>query len=166
MDLKPDEETGELTPKPTFNSETGEEEFTYFYPSETPRNKPICFKVPTAEYATANKSKIGNLKPNPETSTTTAAAILYLLPTVVFFYPILAIFTVSIEIILHVWAHRKNRKLKDENRYYQSPLHIICQEFCAACKEEKSKLKIHKLQEKRLDKIKKYGLEYVKRIVT
>ncbi|RZC35232.1 hypothetical protein BDFB_005516, partial [Asbolus verrucosus] len=158
--LRKDEETGEITTR--FNCETGEEESVIT--SAPIRGKPKVFKIPSSYYM--NSAKRNEEKVRCEYPPTAATAVLYLLPTTILFYPILGIITVTIEVIIHIWAHRKNKLLKNKNLYYQSPLHIICKEFCGACKEENSKMKITMLHERRADKIKKYGLEYVRRIVT
>ncbi|EEZ99759.1 hypothetical protein TcasGA2_TC002531 [Tribolium castaneum] len=157
MNTKKDEETGEALTKR--NIETGEEEYIL---TTAPRRK-TTFKIPPTYTKKSNDYK-HNI--NLDLSPTFSTALLFLLPTTIFFYPILGIVTVMIEAIIHVWAHRKNKSLKNPHLYYQSPLHIICKEFCGACREEEAKVKISKIQEKRADKIKKYGLEYVRRIVT
>ncbi|XP_044263426.1 uncharacterized protein LOC123010507 [Tribolium madens] len=156
-DFKKDEETGEALLNR--NIETGEDEYIS---SVAPLRKKT-FKIPPTY---TKKAKNGKKTINLDLSPTFSTALLFLLPTTIFFYPILGILAVMVEAVIHVWAHRKNKSLKNQHLYYQSPLHIICKEFCGSCREEESKMKISKIQEKRADKIKKYGLEYVRRIVT
>ncbi|KAJ3662696.1 hypothetical protein Zmor_007031 [Zophobas morio] len=158
MNFKKDAETGEEITR--LNLETGEVEF--IITSKKLPAKPKVFRIPTS---------CMNLKKREEkikfdSSPTFTAALVFLLPTTIFFSPILGLLVVLIEVIIHVWAHRKNKLIRHKNLYYQSPLHIICKEYCGACKEEESKIKITKFQEKRADKFKKYGFEYFKRIVT
>lgn len=147
------------------NQETGEEE----YNQKSQRHN---FKIPPSYLNNPQNSK-KNTRIIPNTSiehkrpALTAAAILYLLPVTIlcYFYPATGMVGLFFEARLHIWTHKKNKQLKNTDRYYQSPMHIIHKEFCASCVEEQNKLRITKLQEKRHDRIRKYGLEYVKRVV-
>ncbi|KAG5869668.1 hypothetical protein JTB14_035595 [Gonioctena quinquepunctata] len=151
-----DLETGEILTYPQFNDETGEYEGL---PHEHEN-----FKIPRAYYTPEpkpNKRKRHKfLKADYQESQLITASI-YLLPTMILFHPILALVAVIIEIFLHSWSHRSNKRLKDKNVYFQSPLHPIVKEFCARCKEENSSLKITRLQDIKNDKFK----NYIRRVV-
>lgn len=157
-----DSETGECLSRLQLNLETGEDESNYGTPNYY-RKK--IFKIPN------NNTPYNVRKPNHSSdvsdieSGSIASALMYLLPTAFFFNPLIAVVLFIIEMSLHAWAHKKNKKLRDSTVYYQSPLHIIVSEFCAACREEVSSNKINKIQEKR-SKLKGCGIECVRQIVT
>lgn len=69
------------------------------------------------------------------------------------------------EVILHVWAHRKNKSLKNASVYFRSPFHAISSEFCALCQNEMCMDRVGKLQQKRMHKFFRQ-CNYMKRIVT
>ncbi|XP_050501086.1 uncharacterized protein LOC126881090 [Diabrotica virgifera virgifera] len=149
-----DLETGEISEAPTVqNVETGEYEYTR------------TFKIPSYYYRRyqerKEKTNCTPRKADPLESQLITAAI-FLLPTMIFFHPIMLVFVCVIEIFLHTRIHRKNKELEDLSFYYQSPLHGLTKEVCARCKDEKAKNKIAKLQDKQHEKFK----NYIKRVVT
>ncbi|KAJ8933208.1 hypothetical protein NQ314_014155 [Rhamnusium bicolor] len=161
-----DSETGETSysssssSSSSFNVETGE----YEGDNCLPRRR---FRVPSSCY-TPTQKKDGSkklLKVDKQEWELITAAI-FLLPTMILFYPVLSVFALMLEIFLHTWSHKKNKTLKCDNIYYQSPLHGIAKEFCGRCKFEDAKVKITKIQDIRNDKLRKYGLEYIRRVVT
>lgn len=140
------------------NTETGETEINNRPPQERSSKK---FKIPNQQKST-KKSETPK-PPSPANKTSdTVQVVLFLLPTVLLFFPVLAALISIVEITLHVWAHKKNKVLRDTNFYYQSPLHICVREFCGACREEMSGNKISKIQDMRNNKFTKY----VQRVVT
>lgn len=150
-----DTETGEkeLT---KVNTETGETEMTVKPHQERSTKK---FKIPNPQKPIKKEEKH---KASTNTTSDTVQVILFLLPTVLLFFPVLAALISIVEIAVHVWAHKKNKILRNTNFYYQSPLHICVREFCGACRDEISANKISKIQDMRNDKFTKY----VRRVVT
>lgn len=162
-----DVETGETPAPALINNETGEMEINYTRPTY---KKP--FKVPsTVNHKTkqqqlqeqqTDEGCIYTEPPQKRVSVAPAFAIL----TLLFFVPVFGILVSIIEFLIHMWTHKKNKTLRNSNLYYRSPFHDIVSEFCSLCIEENSKNKITKLQDKRNEKFTKYGIEYVRRIVT
>lgn len=94
-------------------------------------------------------------------------AIVFLIPTFILFTPLLGVFILTFDVILHRWCHRQNAKLRlrrDESQYYQSPLHMIYKEFCSKCVAEEDCRKINKIQDKRYNKRYTVG-ESLRRVV-
>lgn len=152
-----DTETGEILYPSLYNAETGEYEGLITLPQK------IKFRIPPQQKL--NKMHNIPIKVNKHELELLTAAI-FLLPTIILFYPILSIFIFIMEIILHNWVHKKNKTLRDDTFYYKSPLHCIVKEFCGRCKDLSTKEKITKMQDKRTDKMRKYGLESIRRVVT
>lgn len=153
-----DSETGEWVPCDNdYDDETGE-------PASTTQSailpKRTTFKIHPCYMKHSSK------KYYPTASTRDMSpALLFLLPTL-FVYPgITSIIIAILEVIIHTWAHRANKRLANKNVYYKSPMHIIASEFCAKCRDIKTMDKIEKLQDKRTHRFKCH-YEYVKRIVT
>lgn len=162
-DCSCDTETGEVPYSPR-DKETGENS-DWPWPWPTKR-----FKVPRSYYTpTKRNSKQCRKfrKANPQESEL-ITAVIFLLPTMIFFHPILSVIAVVVEIILHKWSHKKNKKLKSDTIYFhQSPLHGIVKEFCAKCKDDMTANKITKLQDRQnYDHFGKDQLQYLKRVVT
>lgn len=124
------------------------------------------FKIPRFYYTASNKKRAFKKrhrlrKANPQESELITAAI-FLLPTMIFFHPILCVISLIIEIVLHNMSHSKNNKLKSDTIFFhRSPLHGILKEFCGTCKEEMSVNKIRKIQDR-----KNVRFQYLKRVVT
>ncbi|XP_017779215.1 PREDICTED: uncharacterized protein LOC108564629 [Nicrophorus vespilloides] len=156
-----DKETGESPAKHETNQETGECEINCVGPRRP-------FKIPT-EYIRQDTleetRKFDKMMSKSRTRNRISPTVLFLLPTLVFFSPIVSIFLGIVEISLHIWAHKKNKSLTNRDHYYQSPLHIILSEFCASCLDERMKMKITKIQDRKNSRFIKYGIEYFRRIV-
>lgn len=162
-ELYRDDETGEVAAVGVINKETGEMEMNYTGPTY---KKP--FKVVSSStklnYKTTTKHFDDNHM-NWRTKRVSVAPAFTIL-TLLFFVPVFGIFTAIIECFIHVWTHKKNKTLRNTNLYYRSPFHDVTSEFCSLCIDETTKNKITKLQDKRNYKFMKYGIEYVRRIVT
>lgn len=163
MDTKKDEtlsvdtETGEILYPSQYNAETGEYEGFLSLPPRT------TFRIPPEQKP--------DKEPHKESRTNCQVlelitAALFLLPTAILSYPIVSILIVLLEMIIHNWVHKKNKTLQSDTFYYKSPLHGIVKEFCGRCKDLNTKEKISKLQDMRNEKMKKYGLESIRRVVT
>jgi hypothetical protein len=76
---------------------------------------------------------------------------MFLIPSLFFFPRVAALLIVIIELILHVWAHRKNAKnLRPSTHYYRSPLHSLTSQFCAICRQDSEMEKIWRLHDEQL----------------
>lgn len=62
---------------------------------------------------------------------------LFLLPTLFLFPKLAAIYILVLELFLHFWAHKKNKKNKDPEIFFRSPLHSLTSQFCSICRETK-----------------------------
>lgn len=77
--------------------------------------------------------------------------VVFLLPTL-FLFPFPAwftVFSILIELYLHMWTHKTNKYFKDSCLRYRSPLHIISTQFCALCKSKRNMQMISRLQDAR-----------------
>lgn len=174
-----DTETGENidTSDSTYDSEISEIPYSPL-DEETGENRdclwswpPKRFKVPRSFYTPSSKKrnykKRQNLRKADQQESELITAVIFLLPTMIFFHPILYVVVTVVEIILHNWSHKKNRKLKKDAIYFhRSPLHGISKEFCGRCKEDMAENKIIKIQDRKINRFRKYQLEYLKRVVT
>ncbi|KAB0796871.1 hypothetical protein PPYR_10932 [Photinus pyralis] len=152
-----DEETGEML-VPAVNLETGETEINSSAPDAQTRCRKfrIANLVPSKQEAdTVNEYITSDMMP----------CLIFLFCATLFLNPIVIACMGAFEICLHVWAHKKNKKLTSANICYQSPLHIFVCEFCGKCKEERAKKKITNLQDKRNYKFIKYSIDCSQGIV-
>lgn len=86
------------------------------------------------------------------------------LPAIIYFRWFLALLMLF-EVILHMWAHHKNKALKDASVYFRSPFHDISAEFCALCQNETCMNRVGKLHQIRMHKFLRQ-CNYMKRVVT
>ncbi|XP_011636133.1 uncharacterized protein LOC105426549 [Pogonomyrmex barbatus] len=86
------------------------------------------------------------------------------LPAIIYFRWFLALLMIF-EVILHVWAHHKNKTLKNTNVYFRSPFHDISAEFCALCQNETCMNRVGKMHQIRMHKFLRQ-CNYMKRVVT
>ncbi|XP_012279466.1 uncharacterized protein LOC105699213 [Orussus abietinus] len=170
-----DEETGEILAKlegPGNNAETGEPEapsMTEFgarrrVPFQIPRE----FKDGLAGMEGSSRTRRpsdADMEPVPVgTSFGQINPVLLFLPAIVYSCWFLVLLTIF-EVVCHVWAHHKNKILKDANVYFRSPFHSISSEFCALCQSENCMNRVEKLQEIRMHKFLRQCY-YMKRAVT
>jgi hypothetical protein len=81
--------------------------------------------------------------------------VVFLLPTL-FLFPFPAwfiVFSILIELCLHMWTHKTNKYSKDSCLRYQSPLHILSSQFCALCRSKRNMQRISQLQDARALKV-------------
>lgn len=155
-----DSETGEISYCDTWNVETGEYEGELHYLVKK-------FKIPRSYFTTDAKKSTPMPRKRQKCQQTEIDfihALIFLLPTMILFHPVLGIVVCVAEFFLHTWSHRKNKQLKSSTVYFQSPLHLISKELCGRCKAQNEAMQITKLLKN--DKFKKAGLDYIKRIVT
>ncbi|KAL6421014.1 hypothetical protein ACFW04_013564 [Cataglyphis niger] len=86
------------------------------------------------------------------------------LPAIIYFRWFLALLMLF-EVTLHVWAHHKNKSLKDASVYFRSPFHDISAEFCALCQSETCMNRVGKMHQIRMHKFLRQ-CNYMKRVVT
>ncbi|XP_034171091.1 uncharacterized protein LOC117600150 [Osmia lignaria lignaria] len=179
-----DEETGESINVPASdceiqrlissvnNAETGEPEINVIG-FEMTKNRKIRFQIPKEVKETLS-TKDGSLKKSENLMELEPVPVgasfgqinpvcLFFLAVLCFrwFLPVLMIFEVS----LHVWAHRKNKALKNASVYFRSPFHAISSEFCALCQNETCMDRVGKMQQIRMHKFLRQ-CNYMKRVVT
>nr|XP_031828346.1 uncharacterized protein LOC116425161 isoform X2 [Nomia melanderi] len=180
-----DEETGESISVPVSeyeilrhnvvavnNAETGEPEIN-MVGTQTTKCRRIRFQIPKEVKETLSvkdgsirkKENLINFEPVPVGTCfgQIHPICLFLLAAVSFrwFLPVLAL----LEVALHVWAHHKNKALKNASVYFRSPFHAISSEFCGICQNETCMDRVGKMQQARLHKFLQQ-CNYMKRIVT
>ncbi|XP_060832976.1 uncharacterized protein LOC132916716 [Bombus pascuorum] len=179
-----DEETGESISLPDSdceirrlvssinNAETGEPEIN-IVGIETTKSRRIRFQIPkevkeTLSIKDATLKKSENLMDlEPVSAGTTFGQVN---PVCVFFLAVLCFcwflpVLMFLEMSLHIWAHHKNKTLKDANVYFRSPFHGISSEFCALCQNETCMNRVGKMQQIRMHKFLRQ-CNYMKRVVT
>ncbi|XP_035717231.1 uncharacterized protein LOC118439604 [Vespa mandarinia] len=152
------------------NVETGEPEVN-FVRTATQRSRKIPFQIPkqVKDNMMPKKSgcKLDNMEMEPVpigSSFGQVNPICLFLPAIIYSRWFLALLMIF-EVILHVWAHHKNKSLKNAGVYFRSPFHAISSEFCALCQNETCMDRVGKLQQKRMHKFFRQ-CNYMKRIVT
>lgn len=158
-----DRETGELPAVHLLNSETGEKECNYSCPPQ--RQHRSSFRIPKPTITLRNPPALSRTTTDEETTSAITPALMFFLPTAFFFNPLLALVLASAEVSCHIWAHKKNKALRDKGVYYRSPLHVFVSQFCGSCREKSAADKINKIQEKR-SRGRGCGIECVRQIVT
>ncbi|XP_066588955.1 uncharacterized protein [Prorops nasuta] len=172
-----DEETGESMIEPLFNDvnrnfinrvnnvETGEPEIDVY--SSTTRSRKVPFQIPKQEKEKRSKNRNGlmDVEPVPVgASFGEINPICLFLSAIVYFRWLLALIMIF-EVAFHIWAHHKNKALKDASVYFRSPFHAISAEFCALCQNETCMNRIGKFQQIRMHKFLR-SCNYMKRVVT
>ncbi|KAJ8978951.1 hypothetical protein NQ317_009347 [Molorchus minor] len=143
-----DSETGEIYCETFYNEETGE------FEGNNHHSPTIKFKIPSSALITKENKWIKNYRSTKasknELELITAA--IFLLPTLILFYPVLGL------LLFYIHGPTKRTKnLKKIRLCITRALHIILKEFCAKCRYENAKRKITKIQDIRNDKLTKYG---------
>ncbi|KAG7211517.1 hypothetical protein KM043_010784 [Ampulex compressa] len=179
-----DEETGECLGHPFLdgdirrflnsvnNAETGEPEVSIVQP-RTVKGRRIPFQIPkdvkdslSSKKGPSKKGKnLMEVEPVPVGSSFGQInPVCLFLPAIVYFRWFLALLMIF-EVVLHVWAHHKNKSLKNSTFYFRSPFHAISSEFCALCQNEMCMDRVGKMQEIRMHKFLRQ-CNYMKRVVT
>lgn len=179
-----DEETGEIISLPVTeyearphvvavnNAETGEPEMNLMG-TNTVKSRRIRFQIPKEVKETlsvkdnSKKTSENLIESEPVPVGTCFSQIhpicLFLLGIVCFRWFLTVIMV--LEVAFHVWAHRKNKSLKNANVYFRSPFHAISSEFCAICQNETCMDRVGKMQQIRMQRFLRQ-CDYMKRIVT
>ncbi|XP_058126484.1 uncharacterized protein LOC131281915 [Anopheles ziemanni] len=85
-----------------------------------------------------------------------AAHLLYLLPLLFMTPKLFALVISFVEMILHVWAHRKTGTNGNPSVYYRSPMHVVTRNFCEICRHERLMGRVGKLQDVRMKQMQNY----------
>ncbi|XP_017794253.1 PREDICTED: uncharacterized protein LOC108575851 [Habropoda laboriosa] len=154
------------------NVETGEPEINVVR-IETTKNRRIRFQIPKEVKETLS-AKDGSLKKSENLMelepVPVGSSFGQINPVCLFFLAILCCrwclpVLMFLEVSLHVWAHHKNKALKNANVYFRSPFHAISSEFCALCQNETCMNRVGKMQQIRMHKFLRQ-CNYMKRVVT
>lgn len=89
---------------------------------------------------------------------------LFLIPSIFFFTKVIGAIIMVLEILIHIWAHHKNKRNTNPSIYYRSPLHIITSQFCGICRNEFEMEQVSKLQDRRT-KNRRLNLKVVTRTI-
>lgn len=179
-----DEETGESISVPVSgcdvrgplvssvnNAETGEPEMNVVGIGST-KSRRTPFQIPKEVKETLSSKKgskrrknLMDLEPVP-----VGASFGQINPICLFFLAVLCFrwflpVLMFVELSLHIWAHHKNKALKDSIVYFRSPFHGISCEFCALCQNETCMDRVGKMQQIRMHKFLRQ-CNYMKRVVT
>lgn len=188
-----DEETGESLTQPVpdsdiwrligsqsirmNNAETGEPEVSIDHTNTSIKSRRVPFQIPkevkdnfpgNCESATGKKYKgsdLIDLEPVPVGACFRKInPICLFLPAIFYFRWFLALLMIF-EVVLHIWAHHKNKALKNANVYFRSPFHALSSEFCALCQNETCMNRVGKMQQIRMHKFLRQ-CNYMKKVVT
>lgn len=178
-----DEETGESLVQPLYeyearrygkpvnNVETGEPEVNV--ESGTVKSRRVPFQIPKEVKQSLSKKEklmkkskgLMDVEPVPVgASFGQINPICLFLPAIIYFRWFLMLLMLF-EVALHVWAHHKNKALKNASVYFRSPFHAISAEFCALCQNETCMNRVGKMQQMRMHKFLRQ-CNYMKRVVT
>lgn len=84
--------------------------------------------------------------------------LLYLIPSLIFFFKITAFLLLFVEGILHFYAHKKNAYNTNPHIYYRTPLSIITEQFCVQCRTVREMERVSKIHSKTLKRNKHFHL--------
>ncbi|TGZ46711.1 uncharacterized protein LOC143907569 [Temnothorax americanus] len=149
------------------DAETGEPEVSLMdHDTVTCHLKKVPFQIPKeVKEKTSKKRHHMELEPVPAgASFGQINPICLFLPAIIYFRWFLALLMLF-EVVLHVWAHHKNKSLKNANVYFRSPFHDISAEFCALCQNETCMNRVGKMHQIRMHKFLRQ-CNYMKRVVT
>ncbi|XP_058065817.1 uncharacterized protein LOC131215441 [Anopheles bellator] len=86
-----------------------------------------------------------------------SAHLLYLLPLFFMTPKLFALLISFVEVMLHMWAHRKNGAGgRRQDVYYRSPMHVVTRNFCEVCRHEQLMGRVGKLQDGRMKQMQNY----------
>lgn len=100
-------------------------------------------------YVTVNAARVNSFQKEIILGYNKTSHRLFLIPSLFFFFKTTALLLLFCELILHIWAHRKNRTNLNDGVYYRSPMHVISSEFCALCRHSKNMAEVSKIQDGR-----------------
>ncbi|XP_050464329.1 uncharacterized protein LOC126858222 [Cataglyphis hispanica] len=148
------------------DAETGEPEVNLIDNGIRGHLRRVPFQIPKeVKEKSLKKCHLTELEPVPPgTSFGQINPICLFLPAIIYFRWFLALLMIF-EVTLHVWAHHKNKSLKDASVYFRSPFHDISAEFCALCQSETCMNRVGKMHQIRMHKFLRQ-CNYMKRVVT
>ncbi|XP_059615571.1 uncharacterized protein LOC132261064 [Phlebotomus argentipes] len=155
-----DQETGELNAiafrKTKFNIPKA---YLRQYEEEEPSR---CSDV----YTLSNKERVMHLKEEIILGYNKTSHRMFLIPSLFLFFRLTAIFIITVETLLHIWAHRRNSRNTNPCIYYRSPLHVVSSQFCAICRSESSMKRVKKIQDERTRIRRLHQFDFVTRTLT
>ncbi|XP_055700963.1 uncharacterized protein LOC129800531 isoform X2 [Phlebotomus papatasi] len=173
-----DRETGEIethivpqTPD-LFDQETGELNAIAFRKTKfnIPKSYLQTFEDDSKDgndvYTLSNKDRVMHLKEEIILGYNKTSHRMFLIPSLFLFFKLTAIFIITVETLLHIWAHRRNSRNKNPCIYYRSPLHVVSSQFCAICRSESSMKRVKKIQDERTRIRRLHQLDFVTRTLT
>lgn len=110
----------------------------------------------TAAAAACKQKMIPMMKEEVTVGYNSAAHLLYLLPLLFMTPKLFALVISFVEMILHVWAHRKTGTNGNPAVYYRSPMHVVTRNFCEVCRHERLMGRVGKLQDVRMKQMQNY----------
>lgn len=124
------------------------------------------FQIPKEiKEKSSNKRRLIEIEPVPAgASFGQINPICLFLPAIIYFRWFPALLMIF-EVVLHMWAHHKNKSLKNASVYFRSPFHDISAEFCALCQNETCMNRVGKMHQIRMNKFLRQ-CNYMKRVVT
>ncbi|XP_055530243.1 uncharacterized protein LOC129721560 isoform X3 [Wyeomyia smithii] len=156
-----DQETGENSYYPTF--EYRRERARFLIPKHFLRNngttghrKNKCIDKLDSSYPLASREKLMNLQKEVILGYNKTSHLLLLIPSLFIMPKLAAILIFFTEVLLHIWAHKKNNQNRNPNIYYRSPMHITTTHFCGICRDQRTMDRIEQLQGKRMRQMQNY----------
>ncbi|XP_053686193.1 uncharacterized protein LOC128735730 isoform X2 [Sabethes cyaneus] len=156
-----DKETGENSDYPPYEFRRDRSKF--FIPKHFLRHsakiehrRKKCLDKLDSSYPLASREKIMNLQKEVILGYNKTSHLLLLIPSLFIMPKLAAILIFLTEIILHIWAHKKNSNNRDPNIYYRSPMHITTTHFCGICRDKRQMDRIEQLQGKRMKQMQNY----------
>ncbi|CAG9801060.1 unnamed protein product [Chironomus riparius] len=96
-----------------------------------------CYLSSQESFSLTNKKRVIDLKEEIIFGYNKFSHRLFLIPSFFLFPKLGAIYIIVVELVLHIWAHHKNKRNQNPKIYYRSPLDILTSQFCNFCRETK-----------------------------
>uniref|UniRef100_A0A182K9B2 Uncharacterized protein n=1 Tax=Anopheles christyi TaxID=43041 RepID=A0A182K9B2_9DIPT len=161
-----DKETGEVSSEPTEPAGSRRRRTKFHIPKQYLRNQCgiIGRRPPTAPAAPSvscalmacKQKMIPMVKEEITVGYNSTAHLLFLLPLLFMTPKLFALVISFVEVMLHMWAHRKNSTNGNPDVYYRSPMHVVTRQFCEICRHERLMGRVGKLQDVRMKQMQNY----------
>ncbi|XP_035908466.1 uncharacterized protein LOC118510581 [Anopheles stephensi] len=163
-----DKETGEVSSDPTEQIGSRRRRTKFHVPKQYLRNqcgiiarRPPPSSVPAAPSVgcammACKQKMIPMMKEEITVGYNSTAHLLFLLPLLCVTPKLFALVISFVEVMLHMWAHRKNSTNGNPDVYYRSPMHVVTRNFCELCRHERLMGRVGKLQDVRMKQMQNY----------
>ncbi|XP_053672473.1 uncharacterized protein LOC128722816 [Anopheles nili] len=160
-----DKETGEVSSYPTEPAAPQRRRSKFHIPKQYLRNQSgiIARRQPTpatpsvgCALMACKQKMIPMMKEEITVGYNSTAHLLFLLPVLFMTPKLLAVVITFVEVMLHMWAHRKNTANGNPDVYYRSPMHVVTRNFCELCRHERLMGRVGKLQDVRMKQMQNY----------